>query len=556
VEIVVPMRHFLRGDLFRRDRIALCAVVLAAATCLSACAGSKFGFPGSTPQSTAESDAVMPSEATAPSAAPVDVASLDPLNVPPPGPTPTTTMTDPLLVPPPSSTPPSIDSSQRVPLGTFGAAPPAGAPVSITQPPAKAQPAAQVATAPAQTPPPAVENKLETPVVEPARAATAPVVMPRAAAPAPKAAWPLEPGPAAEPAPTPAPLQLRVPTSRGTTTAMVSPDPRVGSIGREEPEPQETVIISSDNTRTVIPQTREFVPASVLPTQSAPVRGLGDMQLIGAQRNVVERFETLRRLQEEGLITADEFGRRRNANIGALLPYTREPGAMGLERSVPSGDAIVARLVALRRSFEMRAITATQHALERTMILNALLPENPDDRTDRRPPPADVIEGAAVVGHLDMLRSKNLITSQELDAEKNAIEHVLRTGLLPSQETAASGGKKAPAKTAAAAKPKAAGSDAAAAEAAVSAEITGPVLHLASFRSEAAAKQGWQEAQSHNKAALGSLKPIIRKVDLGAERGIFYRLMTGPFNTLSDAEAVCIQLKQNNQFCRASADGN
>jgi hypothetical protein len=32
--------------------------------------------------------------------------------------------------------------------------------------------------------------------------------------------------------------------------------------------------------------------------------------------------------------------------------------------------------------------------------------------------------------------------------------------------------------------------------------------------------------------------------------------MTGPFKSLSDAEAVCIQLKQNNQFCRASADGS
>lgn len=59
-----------------------------------------------------------------------------------------------------------------------------------------------------------------------------------------------------------------------------------------------------------------------------------------------------------------------------------------------------------------------------------------------------------------------------------------------------------------------------------------------------------------NKTALASLKPIIRKVDLGRERGIFYRLMAGSFNSMSDAEAVCIQLKQNNQFCRASADGS
>ncbi len=201
----------------------------------------------------------------------------------------------------------------------------------------------------------------------------------------------------------------------------------------------------------------------------------------------------------------------------------------------------------------MRAITATQHALERSMILNALLPEMPDDRTERRPPPEDVIEGAAMVGHLEALRTKNLITAAELDAEKSAIEHVLRTGLLPSQEAAAdkkSGGKGA-------AKPKAtASAGTAEAETAAEPEITGPVLHLASFRSEASAKTAWQEAIAHNKAAFASLKPIIRRVDLGPEKGIFYRLMAGPFKSLSDAEAVCIQLKQNNQFCRASADGN
>jgi hypothetical protein len=225
---------------------------------------------------------------------------------------------------------------------------------------------------------------------------------------------------------------------------------------------------------------------------------------------------------------------------------------------VPSADAIMARLQALRRSFEMRAITATQHALERTMILNALLPENPDERTDRRPPPEDVIEGAAMVGRLEVMRNRNLITAPELDAEKNAIEHVLRTGLLPSQDTA-SNGKKAAGKIAAAGAAKAgtAGAAGANAEAAATeAEITGPVLHLASFRSEESAKRAWAEANANNKATLASLKPIIKRVDLGPDKGIFYRLMTGPFKSLADAESVCIQLKQNNQFCRASADGS
>ena len=31
--------------------------------------------------------------------------------------------------------------------------------------------------------------------------------------------------------------------------------------------------------------------------------------------------------------------------------------------------------------------------------------------------------------------------------------------------------------------------------------------------------------------------------------------MAGSYPSMSAAEAACIQLKQNNQFCRASADG-
>lgn len=86
-------------------------------------------------------------------------------------------------------------------------------------------------------------------------------------------------------------------------------------------------------------------------------------------------------------------------------------------------------------------------------------------------------------------------------------------------------------------------------------EITGPVLYIASFRSEASARHGWQQVLEGNKAMLGTLKPIIRRVDLGEGRGVFYRLMTGSFPSMAEAEATCVRLKQNNQFCRASVDG-
>jgi hypothetical protein len=31
--------------------------------------------------------------------------------------------------------------------------------------------------------------------------------------------------------------------------------------------------------------------------------------------------------------------------------------------------------------------------------------------------------------------------------------------------------------------------------------------------------------------------------------------MTGSFLSMAEAESTCVKLKQNNQFCRASADG-
>lgn len=278
------------------------------------------------------------------------------------------------------------------------------------------------------------------------------------------------------------------------------------------------------------------------------------MPFTQAEKNIARRFETLERLRDEGLITQEEFSRRRAANLGAILPYSQNPPGVGLDRSVPSSDAIVARLGALRRSFEMRAITGQQHALERTMILNALLPENPEQRTGRKPPPEDVLQGAAMVGHLEMLRENGVISQSELDAERKMIDSVLRTGLFPPK-----GGEAiAKATTAkAAAKPEAptASSAAPAGDNPMTTQITGPVLHLASFRSEASARQGWQQVLESNKATLAALKPIIRRVDLGEGRGIFYRLMTGSFASMSDAEAACVKLKQNNQFCRASIDG-
>ena len=340
------------------------------------------------------------------------------------------------------------------------------------------------------------------------------------------------------------------------------------------PEPQDTVVISSTSTAPVH-DTREFIPASLM-ANAAPTQAMSDAPgsmlsrpLSAAEKNVAQRFEVLKALLDQNLITPDEYMHHRSANLGALLPYTKDPAAVGLERPAPSADAVVARLEALRRSLEMRAISTKQQAMERSMILNALLPESPTDRMPDMPPPEDILQAATLISHLQTLRGRSLISADEFGAERNAIESYIKTGKMPGGATTtrtAAEGRAAQAATAAkqaeAAKAAADAKDrktldaAKALEDELTAPVPGPVLHLASFRTKEAASKGWQEALDRNKALLGSVKEIVRKIDLGQQKGVFYRLMAGPYPTLAAAETACIQLKQNNQFCRASADGS
>lgn len=525
--------------------------VLTVTVALSACAN----FPG-----------VMTAQSPQNDAAAAPDVNVDPLDAPPPVPA---TMvaandpapaTDPMLL-----VPAQTQASQRVPLGTLNAAP---EPTPAAKPPTPLAPNTSAAASKAPGAPPAASAKPVTPPMPspPMQTARAP-----AAAPAPERT-PVIGKPPVNSIPSPnqaagsltsprvAPARQaeeRTPSAPAAPIAAAAPaeataapmSPAKPTAGEEE-----TTIISSA-TAPPAAQSREFIPASVVPAPSTPPRpALGEMPYSQAEKNIARRFETLARLRDEGLITQEEFSRRRAANLGAILPYSQDPPGVGLDRAVPSSEAIVARLGALRRSFEMRAITAQQHALERTMILNALLPESPEQRTVRKPPPEDVIQGAAMVGRLEELREAGMINQSELDAEKRMIDAVLRTGLFPPKGGEASA-KPAQAKTAA--KPAAAGpAEAAAAESPMSTQITGPVLHLASYRSEASAMKGWQEVLERNRAALTTMKPIIRRVDLGEGKGIFYRLMTGSFASMADAEATCVKLKQNNQFCRASADGS
>jgi hypothetical protein len=70
-------------------------------------------------------------------------------------------------------------------------------------------------------------------------------------------------------------------------------------------------------------------------------------------------------------------------------------------------------------------------------------------------------------------------------------------------------------------------------------------IQLASVRSEEAALQEWNRLKRANADLLGNLSATPVRADLG-ERGVFYRILTGP---VADAERVCRELNQRNVGC-------
>jgi cell division septation protein DedD len=77
------------------------------------------------------------------------------------------------------------------------------------------------------------------------------------------------------------------------------------------------------------------------------------------------------------------------------------------------------------------------------------------------------------------------------------------------------------------------------------------VLHLASLRSEQAAKREWSDLQKSYPDNLGGMQAEITRTELG-EKGIFYRVLAGPLPTRSAARQTCATLKQKSakQYCQ------
>ncbi len=247
-----------------------------------------------------------------------------------------------------------------------------------------------------------------------------------------------------------------------------------------------------------------------------------------ADVNIASRFKTLMVLRNQGLITEDEYTARRQANVGGLLPLSSPPPGAGLDRPVPTTVQIVNRLKAIGRALEMRALTVSQHSSERSMILNALLPAAPVNVANPGMPPKGLMEAADGVRRLEMLKAAKLITSDEYSKERAAIERNMSP--LPMKPASTLGAKSA--------MPSGAGPF--------------PAVHLASYKSRKDADRGWTQLRRAHAALLGGLKHEVARVNLGASKGIYYRLKAGPLANKSEASSLCRKLKSRRQYCEPS----
>lgn len=77
-------------------------------------------------------------------------------------------------------------------------------------------------------------------------------------------------------------------------------------------------------------------------------------------------------------------------------------------------------------------------------------------------------------------------------------------------------------------------------------------VHLASYRREIEAREGWRKLQRENPDELGLLEPRLERVSL-PERGDFLRLIGGALSSQEKAAALCANLRGKGLFCSVSS---
>ena len=81
------------------------------------------------------------------------------------------------------------------------------------------------------------------------------------------------------------------------------------------------------------------------------------------------------------------------------------------------------------------------------------------------------------------------------------------------------------------------------------ARANGQWLQLASMRKEEEAQAFWDKLKQQNVDILGHSEPVIQHADLGATKGVYFRLRVGPFPSAQSANGLCSALKERQIDC-------
>ena len=81
-------------------------------------------------------------------------------------------------------------------------------------------------------------------------------------------------------------------------------------------------------------------------------------------------------------------------------------------------------------------------------------------------------------------------------------------------------------------------------------------VQLAAGRSKPAIESEWDRLRDRNKDLLGDLSLQVTRIDLGATKGIFYRLRAGPLENETVAKTLCERLKQRKLGCLVVKPGD
>ena len=74
-------------------------------------------------------------------------------------------------------------------------------------------------------------------------------------------------------------------------------------------------------------------------------------------------------------------------------------------------------------------------------------------------------------------------------------------------------------------------------------------VQLAASRSDKAVKSEWDRLRRRHVDLLGELRLQVTRIDLGATKGVFYRLRAGPLANEAAAKTLCERLKQRKLGC-------